>query len=85
MTEWGVVGVIVALAGLFLTVGAPIIRLITSITRLTGTVEALQKDMEGLTVKNTESHRRIWEHNDEQDERLNDHETRIKLIEDHKA
>lgn len=85
MTEWGVVGVIVALVGLFLTVGAPVMKLITSITKLTGAVDALQKDVEGLTVKNTEAHRRIWEHNDEQDEKLNDHETRIKLMEDHKA
>lgn len=85
MTEWGVVGVIVALVGLFLTVGAPVMKLITSITKLTGAVDALQKDVEGLTVKNTEAHRRIWEHNDEQDEKLNDHETRIKLMEDHKV
>lgn len=85
MTEWEVVGVIVALVGLFLTVGAPIIKLITSITKLTGTVDALQKDMESLTTKNTEAHRRLWEHNEEQDDKINDHESRIRVIEDHKA
>lgn len=85
MTEWGVVGVIVALVGLFLTVGAPIIKLITSITKLTGTVDALQKDMEGLTTKNTEAHRRLWEHNEEQDDKINDHESRIRVIEDHRV
>lgn len=30
---------------------------------------------------NTEGHRRLWKHNDEQDATLNDHETRITILE----
>ena len=37
--------------------------------------------MNTLTANNTESHRRIWAHNDEQDEKLENHEKRITKIE----
>ena len=42
-------------------------------------------DMESLTTKNTEAHRRLWEHNEEQDGKINDHESRIRVIEDHRV
>ena len=48
MTEWGVVGVIIAVVGLFFTVGKPVINLNTSITKLTVTVDRLQKDYDDL-------------------------------------
>ena len=34
MNEWSVVGVLVVLVGLFLSVGAPVIRLNSTITKL---------------------------------------------------
>lgn len=37
-----------------------------------------------MDVKNHESHRRIWEHNEEQDEKLNNHETRLQVLEKEK-
>ncbi len=81
MTEWGVVGVIIAVVGLFFTVGKPVITLNTSITKLTVTVDRLQKDYDDLkkqahsevndlAVKNSDSHRRIHD-------KLDDHEQRI--------
>ena len=77
MTEWGVLGVIITVAGLLATVITPIINLTKSITKLTVVVENLAKDMESQRS----STKRLWEHNDEQDTRLNDHETRIQLLE----
>ncbi|MCH1941571.1 hypothetical protein [Holdemania massiliensis] len=85
MTEWGVVGVIIAVVGLFFTVGKPVINLNTSITKLTVTVDRLQKDYDDLkkqahsevndlAVKNSDSHRRIHE-------KLDDHEQRITDLE----
>ena len=85
MTEWGVVGVIIAVVGLFFTVGKPVINLNTSITKLTVTVDRLQKDYDDLkkraheevsylAVKNSDSHRRIHD-------KLDDHEQRITDLE----
>lgn len=85
MTEWGVVGVLIAVVGLFFTVGKPVINLNTSITKLTVTVDRLQKDYDDLkkqahsevndlAVKNSDSHRRIHE-------KLDDHEQRITDLE----
>lgn len=85
MTEWGVVGVLIAVVGLFFTVGKPVINLNTSITKLTVAVDRLQKDYDDLkkraheevndlAVKNSDSHRRIHD-------KLDDHEQRITDLE----
>ena len=79
--EWNVVSVLVVLVGLFATIGAPIIKLISSITKLTSSVEYLQESMGDLTKRNTESHGRMFKRLDEHDYTLGDHETRITLME----
>lgn len=88
MTEWGVFGVIVALVGLFLAVGAPVLTLNSSITKLNVRLDHMEKraqeidrEIEKQRQAAHESHRRIWAHNDEQDATLNDHETRITILE----
>ena len=42
---------------------------------------SLKEAVSQMGEKNTESHRRIWEHNTEQDETLDNHEKRITKIE----
>ena len=79
--EWNVVSVLVVLVGLFATIGAPIIKLISSITKLTSSVEFLQGSMADLTKRNTESHGRMFKQLDEHDETINNHETRITVLE----
>ncbi len=81
MDEWTIVGVLAVLFGLIASVVTPLLKLNTSITQLTCAVSVLQKNIEGLTSKNSESHAKLWEHNTRQDAQLSDHETRIKLIE----
>ena len=81
MNEWNVVGVLVVVAGLFLSVGAPVIRLNSTLTTLSTLVEAVQSRQDRQERDNTNSHRRLWKHNDEQDAALNDHETRITILE----
>lgn len=81
MTEWGVVGVIIALVGLGAVIVKPIVSLTRAITTLTCTVDSLRADMQELTTKNTESHARLWKHNDKQDEQLKNHEGRIVRLE----
>ena len=81
MNEWAVVGVITVLFGLIAAVVTPLLKLNTSITQLTCAVSVLQKNIEGLTTRNSESHTKLWEHNGRQDSLLADHETRLKIIE----
>lgn len=81
MSEWEVVGVIVALLGLIAAIAGPLIKLNTSITTLTVTLKGLNEDINDLTVKNTKSHQRLWDHNEEQDKKLNDHEMRLTIVE----
>lgn len=81
MTEWEVVGVIVVLVGLVAAFVGPIIRLNTNITKLTVTMERLAKDMDVMQENSHDAHKRLWDHNDEQDKTLNDHETRISTLE----
>ena len=79
--EWQVVTVIIALVGLFFTVAKPIINLTNNISKLDHTCERLDSQFSTFEVNNKESHRRIWEHNDEQDKAINDHEMRITTLE----
>ena len=81
MTEWGVVGVIIALVGLGAAIIKPVLALNTSITRLNLTLEQLQRDVETMTTKNSRSHERIWDKLEEQGGTLEDHERRIDSLE----
>lgn len=77
MTEWAVFGVLVAVAGFLAVVVPPIVNLTKSITRLTVVVDNLSKDMELQRKSNS----KLWAHNDEQDDKLQDHETRLRILE----
>lgn len=79
--EWTVVGVIVVLVGLVAAIVTPMIRLNTSITKLTCAVDSFQKNLDELTQKNSDSHNRLWNHNADQDKILNGHETRLCVLE----
>lgn len=82
--EWTTVTVIIALVGLGAAVIKPIVSLTQSITKLTVVVERLERELDEQSEHSRESHRRLWDHNEEQDNRLDDHERRIHDIE-HKA
>ncbi len=77
MGEWNVFLVLVAIVGFFFTVGAPIIKLNTNITKLNASLESIQKDQVKLERDNHDAHKRIWEHNDEQDKMLEEHRLRL--------
>ena len=81
MTEWGVVGVVAALIGLLAAVVKPLLTLNSSIVRLTERMEHLSAELNGMTARNTENHRRIWERVEEQAELLSEHEKRIEHLE----
>lgn len=82
--EWTTITVIISLVGLGAAVIKPIVSLTQSITKLTVVVERLERELDEQSEHSRESHRRLWDHNEEQDNRLDDHERRIHDME-HKA
>lgn len=79
--EWTVVTVIIALIGLIAGVGAPIAKLIQSITKLTVLLDAVSKELNDAINKNHESHGKLWDHNKKQDELIQEHDKRITVLE----
>lgn len=84
MTEWQIVTVIVVLVGLGISVITPIIKLNTTITKLTTIVERLSGDVTDLTARNSKTHDRIFAQIDKHTDQINDHEKRITVLEDKK-
>lgn len=81
MSEWTIVTVIATLMGLLASVVRPLMNLNATITRLTEVVNTLEKNISGLSARNSETHGRLWEKTEEHDEILNRHETRLQLLE----
>ena len=89
--EWTVFEVVAAIAALFLSIRVPVIRLNSSITKLTVMLERVEKDvaanrtaLEQQRAAARASHEKLWRHNDEQDTQLQNHETRLQLLEKRK-
>lgn len=89
MNEWTIVTVIIALVGLFVTVGAPIIKLNNNITLLNANMkhnsEEIAKNRKEISDQKEhahETHQKLWDKNTEQDKILSNHETRIKILEE---
>ena len=73
MTEWGVVGVLIALAGFLSLIIKPVISLTKSITELNGNVKLFQS----MFSQNDEEHDRLWKHNDVQDAKISEHDRKL--------
>ena len=78
---WEIFLGIVALVGFIISVATPLMKLSKTMTELNINMQNLNQAMNVLTANNTESHRRIWAHNEEQDEKIENHEKRITKIE----
>ena len=86
MNEWGVVVVLVTLAGLAVTVGRPILSLNTAIVKLTAAVEGMKEENRMLRLElgtleqeNRDSHRRIHSRMDGYEGRITVLEQQVKL------
>lgn len=77
MTDWDIVKDIVVLIGLIVTVTTPLLKLNTSITQLKALLDSVVKQVQDNDRGNSASHKRLWEHNEEQDETLQRHEQRL--------
>lgn len=85
MDEWTVVTAIVVLAGLIVTVARPLVSLNSTITQLTDAVRVLEKNLDSIAGKNSEQHARLWNHEQEQDKLLGEHEFRLRKMEERGA
>ena len=79
------IGIILGAIGSILSVGVvvvkPILKVVEAMTELNGSVKALTEKFNKFEINNHDDHKRIWSHNEEQDKKIQDHETRIMLIE----
>lgn len=74
---WEIVAGMVTFAGFLITVVKTVVPLTNAVTRLTERIDALGEQVDELDEKKTEAHKRLWNHNDEQDEMLQNHEQRL--------
>ena len=81
MDQWGFVVVIIALVTFGVCVGTPLLKLNTNITRLNVILEVLQKQFDCERKTNAEEHNALWDNCEKHDAAINDHETRIQMIE----
>ena len=80
MTEWGVFGVIAAIVTFGACVGAPLLRLNSTITRLSTVLDIFQKRVDEDKKTNCEEHVAIWDAVEKQGDMLNEHETKIAVL-----
>ncbi|MBR2131246.1 MAG: hypothetical protein IJ955_01695 [Oscillospiraceae bacterium] len=81
MSEWAVFGVIITLLGFLAAVVTPVANLTRAITRLSVVVDNLGTDMAEMRKTNAESKRKLWQHNEEQDEKLCELGIRVSVLE----
>lgn len=79
------IGMMIVALGTILGVGVsvvkPILQVVKTMTELNDSIKNLADKFNMFDVANSEAHKRLWRHNEEQDKKIQDHETRIFLIE----
>lgn len=74
---WEIFLGIVALVGFLAAVVKPIVSLTSAVVRLTEQMKEMSEDMKAMNEKKTEAHKRLWDHNEEQDKKLEEHALRL--------
>jgi hypothetical protein len=80
------IGLVLVSLGSILGVGViivkPILQVVRSMTALNESIKALTEKFKRFEVNNHDDHKRIWLHNEKQDEILAEHGTKLLLLED---
>lgn len=71
---WEIMSALIVIVGTLVSLGTVLAKLIRVLTRLDDTVKQLRADLDRQRVENRESHKRIYDH-------LDDHEQRIVELE----
>ena len=82
MTEWGVVGVIIAMVGLIISVATPMIKLNSTLTRLITQMENFSNGLAAFQVRYKEQLASQKEINETHQKELDNHEHRITVLEE---
>lgn len=80
MTEWGVFGVISAIVVFGVCVGAPLLRLNSTITRLSTVLNMFQKQVDLDKQCNAQEHIAIWDEMEKHGDKINEHDTDIAVL-----
>jgi len=79
------IGLIIVALGSILGTGAmivkPILQVVKTMTVLNESIKALTEKFKTFEVNNHDDHKRIWLHNEKQDEVIQEHGERILLLE----
>ena len=79
------IGAVIIAAGSILGVGVtvvkPILQVVKSMTALNESIKALTEKFNRFEMNNHDDHKRIWQHNEKQDEVIQEHGERILLLE----
>lgn len=78
---WEIFLGIVAIITFIITITGPMLKLNTSITKLNDSVDVIKSALDRIEKDNEDSHKKIWEHSDEQDEIIAEHSRKINNIE----
>lgn len=82
MTEWGVVGVIIAMVGLIISVATPMIKLNSTLTRLITQMDNFSNGLAAFQVRYKEQLASQKEINETHQKELDNHEHRITVLEE---
>ena len=89
MNEWGVVTVLIAIVGLIGTVAVPLMKNTRAMTQLSMQLQHLlfriesdEKDLTDFKTKAAARHEKIFHQLEAHDGKINDHEYRIKDLEE---
>lgn len=85
MDNWNILLVIIELVGFLAVLLPPVIKLAKSMTKLEEAISALSAQLTEIKTDNAAAHKRIWDKVDDHDETINDHETRITVLEHQKG
>lgn len=83
------IGLIVVALGTIVGTGAaiatPLIKNVKVMTELNISIKNLTDKFNKFEVNNHDDHKRIWTHNEKQDETIQEHETRISILEERRT
>jgi len=80
MTEWGVFGVITAIVVFGVCIGTPLLKLNSTITKLSTVLDIFQKQVCDDKAINAQEHIAIWDECEKYGEKISEHDTAIALI-----
>lgn len=81
MTEWGVFTIFTSIVVFLVTICTVVVKVTRTINDNTNALELLSVTLKEFKADNKTSHDKIWHKFDDVDKEVNDHETRITVLE----